>query len=239
MSAFANSGRSIQSNQRDFRVRFRPIAVIQTLSISANYSAIQPTPVVLPPSGFIAGLYARTDNRRGVWKAADGTEATINGATALTVELNDTEQDELNKIGVNCLRRFGDTSIVCWGSGTVYSDPEFKYVPVRRTALLLRRSIYDSIQWAVFEARANLVNNLKATALYLSKSSARTKPQSISLRCHAPTRNSHSQTRVRCSASGNENVTKVSGSDKVSSSFSGRFVVITTGQLYSFIFCKR
>ena len=106
---------------------------------------------MLPPSGFIAGLYSRTDNRRGVWKAPAGTEATINGATALTVELNDTEQDELNKIGVNCLRRFDDTSIVCWGARTVYSDPEFKYVPVRRTAIMLQRSIYDSIQWAVFE----------------------------------------------------------------------------------------
>ena len=67
---------------------------------------------------------------------------------------------------------------------------------------------------SVFEAWANLVNNLKATARYLSKTSARTKPQSISLRSHAPTRNSHSQTRVRCSASGNENVTKVACSDK-------------------------
>ena len=109
------------------------------------------TPVVLPPSGFIAGLYARIDNSRGVWTAPAGTEATISGATALTVELNDTDRDNLNKIGVNCLRRFDGTGIVCWGARTVYSDPDFKYVPVRRTAIMLRRSIYDGIQWAVFE----------------------------------------------------------------------------------------
>ena len=108
-------------------------------------------PVMLPPSGFIAGLCARIDSTRGVWKAPAGTEATISGATALAVELDDIEQDNLNKIGVNCLRRFDLAGIVCWGACTVYSDPEYKYVPVRRTAIMLRRSIYDGIQWTVFE----------------------------------------------------------------------------------------
>ncbi len=104
-----------------------------------------------PPSGYMAGLFARIDSTRGVWKAPAGTEATISGATALLYELNDIEQGNLNRIGVNCLRRFNLAGLVSWGARTVHLDPQYMYVPVRRTAIMLRRSIYDGIQWAVFE----------------------------------------------------------------------------------------
>ncbi len=118
--------------------------------------ALDPTgvssePVSLPPSGYIAGLYARIDGKRGVWKAPAGTEATINGAVGLGINLTDTEQGNLNRINVNCLRRFASSGIVSWGSRTISSDPEYKYVPVRRMAIMLRVSIYNGIQWAVFE----------------------------------------------------------------------------------------
>ncbi len=118
--------------------------------------ALDPTgvssePVSLPPAGYIAGLYARIDGKRGVWKAPAGTEATINGAVGLDINLTDTEQGNLNKINVNCLRRFASAGIVSWGSRTISSDPEYKYVPVRRMAIMLRVSIYNGIQWAVFE----------------------------------------------------------------------------------------
>ena len=118
--------------------------------------ALDPTgvssePVLLPPAGYIAGLYARIDGKRGVWKAPAGTEATINGAVGLGISLTDTEQGNLNRINVNCLRRFAAAGIVSWGSRTISSDPEYKYVPVRRMAIMLRVSIYNGIQWAVFE----------------------------------------------------------------------------------------
>jgi phage tail sheath protein FI len=118
--------------------------------------ALDPTgvssePVLLPPSGYMAGLFARIDSRRGVWKAPAGTEATINGTVGLSINLTDTEQGNLNRINVNCLRRFAAAGIVSWGSRTISSDPEYKYVPVRRTAIMLRVSIYNGIQWAVFE----------------------------------------------------------------------------------------
>lgn len=118
--------------------------------------ALDPTgvssePVRIPPSGYIAGLFARTDGKRGVWKAPAGTEATINGAVGLTINLTDTEQGNLNRINVNCLRRFAASGIVSWGARTISSDPEYKYVPVRRMAIMLRVSIYNGIQWAVFE----------------------------------------------------------------------------------------
>jgi hypothetical protein len=118
--------------------------------------ALDPTgasaePVLLPPSGYIAGLFARIDSRRGVWKAPAGTEATINGAVGLGINLTDTEQGNLNRIHVNCLRRFSTAGIVSWGARTISSDAEYKYVPVRRMAIMLRVSIYNGIQWAVFE----------------------------------------------------------------------------------------
>jgi phage tail sheath protein FI len=108
-------------------------------------------PILLPPSGYIAGLFARIDASRGVWKAPAGTEATLSGAVGLARDLTDVEQGNLNRININCLRRFTSSGIVSWGARTVTSDPEYNYVPVRRMAIMLRVSIYNGIQWAVFE----------------------------------------------------------------------------------------
>ena len=108
-------------------------------------------PVLLPPSGYIAGLYARIDSQRGVWKAPAGTEATLRGALGLTYDLTDVEQGNLNLLNINCIRRFPGSGIVNWGARTITSDTEWNYVPVRRTAMMLRTSIYNGIQWAVFE----------------------------------------------------------------------------------------
>ena len=108
-------------------------------------------PILLPPSGYIAGLYAQIDARRGVWKAPAGTEASLSGAVGLAIDLTDTEQGNLNPIGVNCIRRFPAAGIVVFGARTISSDPEWKYVSIRRTAIMLRVSIYNGIQWAVFE----------------------------------------------------------------------------------------
>ena len=116
-------------------------------------SGRSPDPVLLPPSGYIAGLYARTDAVRGVWKAPAGTEATLNGAVGLGRELTDVEHGNLNPKGICALRRFAGAGIVVFGARTVSgpSFAEWKYVPVRRTAIMLRTSIYFGIQWAVFE----------------------------------------------------------------------------------------
>ncbi len=118
--------------------------------------ALDPTgrsrePILLPPSGYVAGLYARIDASRGVWKAPAGVEASLNGVVGLAVELSDVEQGNLNPIGVNVIRRFPGTGVVVFGARTITSDPEWRYVPVRRTAIMLRISIYYGIQWAVFE----------------------------------------------------------------------------------------
>lgn len=118
--------------------------------------ALDPTglstqPVLLPPSGYIAGLYARIDSNRGVWKAPAGTEATLSGAVGLSVELTDVQHGNLNPVSIDVIRRFATAGIVSFGARTISSDPEWKYVPVRRTAIMIRVSIYYGIQWAVFE----------------------------------------------------------------------------------------
>jgi len=116
-------------------------------------TGIEPEPISVPPSGFIAGMYAKIDGTRGVWKAPAGTEANIGGATGLLKNVTDAEQDTLNNKGVNCIRAFPAAGIVIWGSRTLSTraQPEWRYVPVRRTAIFLEVSILNGIQWAVFE----------------------------------------------------------------------------------------
>lgn len=108
-------------------------------------------PILVPPSGFIAGLYAKTDAQRGVWKAPAGTGVGVGGATGLAVNFTDVQQGNLNPKNINCIRQFAGAGIVPWGSRTITSDPEYTYIPVRRMAIFLRVSIYRGIQWAVFE----------------------------------------------------------------------------------------
>ncbi|NTU84765.1 MAG: hypothetical protein HGA45_36275, partial [Chloroflexales bacterium] len=108
-------------------------------------------PLLVPPSGYVAGLYARTDAQRGVWKAPAGTAAALGGAVGLAVNLTDVQQGNLNPRNINVIRQFAASGIVLWGARTINADPEYNYVSVRRTAIMLRVSIYRGIQWAVFE----------------------------------------------------------------------------------------
>ena len=104
-----------------------------------------------PPSGAVAGVYARTDAARGVWKAPAGTDAVLRGVSGLSVTVTDRENGELNPAGINCLRVFPAAGPVIWGARTTSSDPEWRYVPVRRLALFVERSIDEGTRWAVFE----------------------------------------------------------------------------------------
>lgn len=104
--------------------------------------------------GAIAGLMARTDASRGVWKAPAGTEADLRGLSGLEVKLTDLENGVLNKLGVNCARSFV-SGYVNWGARTLDGaddlGSEWKYIPIRRLALFLEESLYRGTQWAVFE----------------------------------------------------------------------------------------
>jgi phage tail sheath protein FI len=114
-------------------------------------------PLTVGPSGAVAGLFARTDAARGVWKAPAGTETSINGVLSLVTDLQDGDQGQLNPLGLNCLRRLPGVGIVSWGARTlrgsdrVVDDPSWKYVPIRRTALFIEESLYRGTQFVVFE----------------------------------------------------------------------------------------
>jgi len=107
------------------------------------------------PCGAVAGVFARTDSTRGVWKAPAGLEAGLVGTQELTYKLSDAENGDLNPLGINCLRTFALVGSVIWGARTVQGADrlasEWKYVPVRRLALFLEETLYRNTQWVVFE----------------------------------------------------------------------------------------
>ncbi len=106
-------------------------------------------------SGTVAGLYARIDSARGVWKAPAGTEASLVNVQDLDYTLTDPENGTLNPLGINCLRNFPVYGNICWGARTLYGADqyasEWKYIPVRRMALFLEESLYRGLKWVVFE----------------------------------------------------------------------------------------
>jgi phage tail sheath protein FI len=108
-----------------------------------------------PAGGALAGIYARTDSERGVWKAPAGTAALLVGPTGLSYTLTDPENGTLNPLGLNCLRTFSVIGNVAWGARTARGADaladEYKYIPVRRLALFLEESLYRGTQWVVFE----------------------------------------------------------------------------------------
>jgi len=122
---------------------------------------IQPNPLQegrlaeFSPCGVIAGIIARTDANRGIWKAPAGLDATLKGVSALTAKLTDGNNGVLNPLAVNCLRAFPVNGRVVWGSRTLVGADqlasEWKYLPVRRTALFIEESLYRGTQWVVFE----------------------------------------------------------------------------------------
>lgn len=107
------------------------------------------------PCGSVAGILAKTDTERGVWKAPAGTDANLSGVSGFTVPLTDLENGKLNQKGINCLRSFPVYGKVVWGARTMRGADafasEWKYIPVRRTALFIEESLYRGLKWVVFE----------------------------------------------------------------------------------------
>jgi phage tail sheath protein FI len=109
----------------------------------------------MPACGAVAGLYARMDTAHGVWKAASGTDAALRDIQAFDYALSESEAKAMNRLGVNGLRALASHGAVAWGARTLEgADPgasEWKYVPVRRTALYIEESLDRGTRWAVFE----------------------------------------------------------------------------------------
>ncbi|MCG2593179.1 phage tail sheath subtilisin-like domain-containing protein [Ramlibacter sp. XY19] len=110
---------------------------------------VPPRKLLLPPSGFVCGIYARSDIERGVHKAP--ANEVVRGLTKFELNINRARQDVLNPEGVNCLRFFEGRGSRVWGARTMSSDPEWKYVNVRRLFIYIEHSIDKATQWAVFE----------------------------------------------------------------------------------------
>jgi phage tail sheath protein FI len=149
----------------------------------------------VPPSGHVAGIFARTDITRGVWKAPAGIEATVPEAVGLQYQVIDAEQDLLNPVSLNCLRQFPNVGIVSWGTRTLSADPEWRYVPVRRMGLFLMESLRRGLQWAVFEPNdtelwGRITINVKSFMMTLFRQGAfqgSTPDQAFSVVCDAST----------------------------------------------------
>ena len=111
--------------------------------------------LTIAPSSFAAGIWARFDEMQGVWKAPAGLEARLMSASGLKYKIRDAENDQYNSLGVNSIRNFSRVGLVVWGARTLATEPEWRYVPVRRTAVMIEQSIYEGTQWVVFEPNDN------------------------------------------------------------------------------------
>ncbi|MHC4475100.1 MAG: phage tail sheath family protein [Planctomycetota bacterium] len=139
-----------------YSVLYYPYVKVRNPHYDEEKRPDRPKTVPVPPSAYAAGIWSKTDGRRGVWKAPAGVETALLGADSLEFTVGDDEQDQLNPLGVNCIRQLnvaGLAARVVWGSRTLATkaDPEWRYVPVRRTAIFIEESIYNAIHWAVFE----------------------------------------------------------------------------------------
>jgi len=133
--------------------------------LDPNERASQGAPqrrILLPPSGFVTGIYARSDIERGVHKAP--ANEVVRGLTRFEANINKPRQDVLNPEGINALRFFEGRGNRVWGARTISSDPEWKYVNVRRLFIYVEHSIDKGTQWAVFEPNnARLWANIRQT----------------------------------------------------------------------------
>jgi len=150
--------------------------------------------IAVPPSGHLAGIYARVDTERGVFKSP--ANEVIRGALGVTHALSKADQDGLNPAGVNCIRILNN-NITVWGARTVGGDAnaELKYISVRRTLLFLRESIQEGTQWAVFEPNtpslwAQITRNITAFLTTVWRSGAlfgTTPAEAFFVKCDAET----------------------------------------------------
>jgi phage tail sheath protein FI len=129
--------------------------------------------IFVPPSGHVAGVYARVDGERGVHKAP--ANEIIRGALGLRYTITKGEQDILNPKGINCIREFKGRGIRIWGARTISSDPEWRYINVRRLFNMVENSIEKGTQWVVFEPNdqklwKKVTRNIKAflSRIYMS-----------------------------------------------------------------------
>ena len=139
------------------------------------YDALNKKPAYIPPSGAVCGIYARTDNERGVHKAP--ANEIFRTALGLKYNLTDAEQELLNPKGINCIREFPGRGIRVWGARTISSNPEWRYINVRRLFCMVEQALQNGTNWVVFEPNTRdlwkkLTRNITAFLLNIWRSGA-------------------------------------------------------------------
>jgi hypothetical protein len=154
-----NSVNDLSLSTSTYAVTYYPWIKAVNVYYNAETNPGAPDTQLVPPAGFAAGMWAKIDGRRGVWKAPAGVETGLLGIASLNANVDEGDQDALNPLGVNCIRKLPGFGPVIWGARTLSTKavPEWRYVPVRRTAIFIERSIYNGIQWAVFEGNDHLL----------------------------------------------------------------------------------
>lgn len=149
--------------------------------------------IAVPPSGHMAGVWSRNDNERGVHKAP--ANEVVRGALSLDLNITKGEHDLLNPIGVNCIRAFPGRGIRVWGARTLSSEPEWRYLNVRRLFNFIEESIFEGTQWVVFEPNdqglwAKVTRTINAFLFNVYRSGAlfgETADQAFYVKCDAET----------------------------------------------------
>lgn len=144
--------RNLGAPTSPYTALYYPWLTVSNPHYDPDTAANKPKTFAVPPSATAAGLWARIDGARGVWKAPAGLEATVRGAIGPNLLIGNALQDNLNEWGINCLRPIIGPTVV-WGARTLASKakPEFRYVPVRRTQNMIGESLYGALQAVVFE----------------------------------------------------------------------------------------
>ncbi|HEX8109921.1 MAG TPA: phage tail sheath subtilisin-like domain-containing protein, partial [Kofleriaceae bacterium] len=161
--AVIDSGNGQTLNQvQDMRARFDSSWAAMYYPWVRILDPVTRVPIFVPPSGFVSGIYARNDITRAVYKAP--ANEVVNLSIGFETLLNKAQQDVLNPLGINCFRFFEGRGYRLWGGRTMSSDPEWKYVSLRRYFAYLEHSIDRGTQWAVFEPNGPLLwNNVRQT----------------------------------------------------------------------------
>ncbi|MGD9851332.1 MAG: phage tail sheath C-terminal domain-containing protein [Nitrospirales bacterium] len=128
-------------------ILYHPRVLVRTQGTTSSTATI-------PPSGTMAGVFARVDGTRGIWKAPAGTEATLQGVVGLEQVLSSQDINLLTSANINAFKQRSSSVYLVWGARTLSTNQEWKYVPVRRLALFLESSIENGVRWAVFEPNA-------------------------------------------------------------------------------------
>ncbi len=141
-----------------FSALYYPWLEVTNPHYDADTKANRPRTHMIPPSGFAAGLWARTDGARGVWKAPAGLQATVRGSRGPNILIGNDIQDQLNEWGVNCIRNIIGPPVL-WGARTLATKvrPDQRYVPVRRTSIMIGESLYNALQAVVFEPNKHVL----------------------------------------------------------------------------------